>query len=264
MSCCQKIKNSLCSLKRCKRFFQNSEYIPISNCSESYISNKVNKITSLATWNIQGLFFYMSSEKHTRLLYELSLLNQDVICLQEVFECKLKQDIIKTMSNTHPYYLLGNTHKRYIIGEDSGLLVLSKYPIQFKKEIILEDAVLPDSLSNKSILYFSVGNLNLVNTHLQSPNVNSAEHIATKQTKQIGAESPFDEYIIMGDLNNIQAFRDLDCIPNNTSTTWNQSILDYIIPMGYTNLTLQTNVSDRDIKGITDHNCLFGKIDYIN
>lgn len=259
MGLCQIILNSLKTLRRCGRLYQEPDFIPLSNCDGC---NRSTQIQSIASWNVQGLFLYMSQSKEYQLLYELSLMNQDIICLQEVFEDSLKQSIIQTKQRTHPYYLLGNVHKRYVFGEDSGLLVLSKYPIEFQKEVVLNDAVLPDSLSNKSILYFSVGNLNLVNTHLQSPNVNSAEHIATDQTKLILKESPFDRVIITGDLNNKQAFEDLQCEPNNDSTTWNQDILDYIVPIQYDTFTISVSVSEREIEGITDHKCIQGILEY--
>ena len=81
----------------------------------------------------------------------------------------------------NPYYLIGINDKKYIIGEDSGLLVLSKYKIQFK--VKLDELLMPDKLANKSIIYFTIGRLNMMTTHLQSNSVENTQNNKETNTK---------------------------------------------------------------------------------
>jgi len=256
MDLCNKVINFIFSLKRLIRFIK---YDPMS-ITNSPPCNLNDKPLSIVTWNLQGLFLYMNNQKVKNIIHELLCLDQDILCLQEVFEDSLKSEIIHKLQKNYPYHLLGNCHKKYIIGEDSGLLVLSKYPIEFVKEIVLGESVMPDKLSNKSILYFKVGNLNLVTTHLQSSNMVPGGDIARDQIKLIVKESPFESYIITGDLNSDDACIHIDQPKNNTCVTWENEVLDYIIPINYPTMRLTTKVYDIDITNISDHKALIGKI----
>lgn len=227
---------------------------PLTNCDQVNVQNKPR---SIVTWNLQGLFFFMNPEKHQSILNEVSLLQTDIICLQEVFDNQLKESLIETMSETHPYYLLGTIDKKYCVGEDSGLLILSKYPIQFVKETLLPEAVIPDCFANKSILYFCVGDLNLCTCHLQSSNMRNAQCISAKQIQQIVEDSPFPNLIVTGDLNNNLGHVYLRQERTNSEPTWNNDILDYIVPINIPWLSMSTYVSQRSIEGVTDHKALF-------
>ncbi len=225
--------------------------------------NYLDKPTSIVSWNIQGLFYYLSSLRVNNIINSLQTFNQDIICLQEVFEDSLKTNIIQKLSHKYPYYLCGNICKKYIVGEDSGLLVLSKYKIEFIKEIFLNDNYFPDKMANKSILYFKIGCLNLVTTHLQSSYFYYIEDIAANQIKMIKHNSPFDNYIITGDLNNNQAYIYSGVSKNNDSNTWNNYILDYILPINLSTISVNTCVSTIDIKDTSDHNPLCATIEYL-
>ena len=82
------------------------------------------------------------------------------------------------------------------------------------KELILDEKVFPDRMANKSIMYFKVGNLNFVTSHLQSNNMyaNLGNDISCRQIKMIKEESPFHSYIVTGDLNHNEAYLLLDKI----------------------------------------------------
>jgi endonuclease/exonuclease/phosphatase family metal-dependent hydrolase len=182
----------------------------------------------------------MNTQKINNIIYLLRTIpTTDIICLQEVFEDILKEQIIHNLRDIYPYYLLGNTHKRYCVGEDSGLLVLSKYPIHYVDEIILDEYYVPDRMANKSLLYFKVGDINLLNTHLQSNNMFDNEELSKKQLLMIKNKSPFDQFIIVGDLNNEQADALLQIPSTNDCPTWNDQILDYILPYQYPDSQLQ-------------------------
>lgn len=257
---CRLFCNLLYCLRRITRCCHKKRELIEANSS---YANPNQRIESVITWNLQGLFLFMYERKRKNILYELGLVTQDVICLQEVFEDYLKEDIIHHMKHTHPYYLMGNTHKKYIVGDDSGLLVLSKYPIQFVKEIVLDEALMPDSLANKSILYFKVGNLNMVNTHLQSSNMNEAEGIAESQVELLVKQAPFTQFLICGDLNTNLGHYFANEPKNNFTPTWRQDILDYILVKQYPNIQVQPVVSSRSIQDVTDHYPLSSKLHYL-
>jgi len=211
--------------------------------------DKLNQVNSIVSWNLQGLFCYLYQLKIDNIIKELQLINSDVFCLQEVFEDELKETIIKRLSHTHPYYLHGRTDKKYYVGEDSGLLVLSKYKINFVKEVVLPSVINSDKFANKSILYFQIGDLNFSTTHLQSSN----ERISEEHLQLILQESPFTDYIITGDLNHNEAENILN-IPNNNQkrTCETNEILDYILPVNLKH-SVSNNVLDIDIFDVSDH-----------
>lgn len=260
MGICSLLYQLCKSLGRFQRFFCKNKEIIRSNSNSVDVTDKV---TSIATWNTQCLFLYMNSQKIKNIIYELKLLEfNDVLCLQEVFDDTMKYKIIDELSNIYPYYLLGNTDKKYRLGDDSGLLVLSKFKVKYCKEVILDGATFPDNLSNKSILYFSVGNLNMVNTHLQSSDLYNSSNVTIKQINDIIKYSPFERFIIIGDLNNSEAHIHVGVPKNNDQPTCDNSILDYILPIHYPCISIDSYISSRSIKNISDHKCLLSKINY--
>lgn len=250
--------NCICSIGRLYRCYKSKKFRHLTN--SNYVDT-TDKPTSIVTWNIQGLFIYMNKTKTKNILNQLLIMKQtDIFCLQEVFEDHLKEEIIYTMKDSHPYYLLGNTYKRYIIGEDSGLLILSKYPIKFVKESVLDEYFFPDRMANKSILYFKVGCLNIMTTHLQSDFMFYNKDISDKQLKLLKDKVPFNKFIITGDLNNENAEKQLSIRKNNIINTWwdgykTKKILDYILPYNYEDIltVFSTSVPNIDITNISDH-----------
>ena len=223
-----------------------SKDIKKTNCNESVSEDNPKSVLS---WNIQSLFCFTTPLKVKNIIENLLIFNSDVICLQEVFEDSIKQQIIKELIDVYPYYLMGYTNKKYILCEDSGLLILSKYNINFVKEELINECVLPDKLCGKTIIYFSIGNINFSNTHLQAHNPNIAE----KQIKEIVNLSPFDDFIITGDLNHENADEILNITKNNVENTWENVILDYIIPIQCKNIKLNVIVIKMDLRNVTDH-----------
>lgn len=205
--------------------------------------------SSIMSWNIQGLFCYTTPLKVKNIIEYIKLLNYDVVCLQEVFEDWIKEEFIKELNNNYPYYLLGNTKKKYIFGEDSGLLILSKYRINFIDEYLIEGCVLPDSLCEKTVIYFTIGDINFSTTHLQANNYDISE----KQIKEILNRSPFEKFIITGDLNHESADKILNVKNNNIKNTWENMILDYIIPINLNESKFTIDVINIDLKDVTDH-----------
>ena len=257
MNICHKIINSLQQLKRLKYICMKPRALLETN---SGYCSPGDTPQSVITWNIQGLFYFMNPYKREKIIKTLEGFTADVICLQEVFEDSLKAEIIDKLEYKYPYYLLGTTSKKCSLGEDSGLLVLSKYKIEYTKEIVFEDNFFPDSFANKSLLYFRVGCYNFVTTHLQSSNMIESEYIACNQIKNMIKKSPFDNFIICGDLNHTEAFIYTKCIKNNYVPTWNNDILDYIFCINMDDVVVRTEVIDIDTLRISDHNPLLGRL----
>jgi len=254
-----KIINTLSKIFKIRYICCKKKKLLCSNCEDN---NVYDKPVSAMTWNIQGLFYFLNPYKQKNIIKRLQENENDIICLQEVFEDSLKQEIIQKLYYKYPYYLLGNTDKKCIFGEDSGLLILSKYKIKFVKEILLSNNILPDILANKSILYFSVGNLNFATCHLQSSNMFFSEDISGNQIKILLQESPFKQYFILGDLNNNDAYIHTNCVKNNYETTWNNEILDYIFTINYKHIDINVEADKTNIQDVTDHYPLSCTIKY--
>lgn len=250
----ERILNCLSLITRVRRICCK-QYYEKTNCSSIYCSRSEPR--SIVSWNIQSFFFYLTKQKVQNIILKLNEIDADVVCLQEVFDDSVKKKLIEDLKIKYPYFLLGSTDKKCIFGEDSGLLVLSKYNIRFHKEIYLEDLAFPDITAKKSVLYFSVGSLNLTNMHLQSNNYNLSE----KQIKEVLIKSPFQKFLFIGDLNNPKADEILSVEKNNDKYTWNNSrILDYIIPIQQNEIQLNIDVINIELRNTSDHSPVYSTI----
>lgn len=200
---------------------------------QSYFDSSSYNINKITTWNIQELFWYCyKGNKIHNIINKLISFNSEIICLQEVFEQHSFNQIINNpiLKQKYPFFLSGTLANRFIIGENSGLLVLSKYPIQFRQFTQFHRTTIPDLLACKGAIYFSVGDLNFITTHLQS----GCPLIAKRQLHNIILNSPFKKKtILLGDLNFQTPYKEL-CIPkNNYKITHldSSSILDYILSL---------------------------------
>lgn len=248
--------NCLNLITRVKRVFYKQQ-IKKTNCS---LLPPVSEPQSIVSWNIQGLFFYITEQKLQNIILKLNEIDADVVCLQEVFEDSVKTKLIDVLKIKYPYFLLGSTTKKYIFGEDSGLLVLSKYNIIFHKEIFLKKLAFPDNAANKSVLYFTIGSLNLTNMHLQSSVTSDEYDLSEKQIKQVLIKSPFKKFLFIGDLNNPKADEILNIEKNNDKYTCDNQILDYIIPIQQNEIQLNINVINTDLTTTSDHFPIYSTI----
>ena len=86
---------------------------------------------------------------------------------------------------------------------------MSKFPIIDQKIHTFEIRRAACALTNKCAQYLTIQinvnhNINIVNTHLQSSHLNYCQNfkkIALKQIQEIIKFSPFENFILMGDLN---------------------------------------------------------------
>jgi len=245
------------SIQKGEHTYHNRNNIINSN---QILSNK-NKETdpvSIFSWNIQELFYYTNPEKLNNVIYYLENCNSDILCLQEVFEENSLNRIVtnKIINDNYEYMLTGNLSTKYIVGENSGLCVLSKYPIEYKYSCPLKKLTCPDLMAKKEILYFSVGNINFATSHLQSENL----EISKLQMEQIIECAPFEKFIIVGDMNNNFAELYMHSHCNNIVPTHDSGrILDYIIPYGNC-YNIVINVDTNIPKNTSDHFPIYGQI----
>lgn len=250
---CNRIINVISLIFRIKRLcFQ--KYIEQTNCNNLIISE--SNPDSILSWNIQSMFYFTTPLKVKNIIRYIEKFDYDVVCLQEVFEDNVKRKIIEKLEKKYPYYLIGKTIKKNIIGEDSGLLVLSKYNINFIKEIEFNDNVCPDIMARKTVIYFTIGDYNFSNAHIHSNNCTIAE----KHLQESIYQSPFNEYFMVGDLNHNSADKVLNVENNNKEPTWKNEILDYILPIGYKDIKLDVSVIKMDLTNVSDHLPIQSKI----
>lgn len=202
---------------------------------------------NIVTWNIQELFLYKSARKQKLVIDKLKEFSSDtdIICLQEVFCDDMKKTIIATLKESHSFWVTGNMRKKYLFGEDSGLLVMSKYPITFHKITDFDKMCTGmDTFANKGVLYFQVGSHYFATTHLQS----NCKKITETQWNMIYDQMPIEfrdeDMIIIGDINeSLQG-------NSNMIATHENEVIDVI----YSKKNPITNVTIPVPLEISDHN----------
>jgi endonuclease/exonuclease/phosphatase family metal-dependent hydrolase len=230
--------------------------INYGRCIEPFYENQNIDINlkKITTWNVQELFWYCyKGNKINNIIDHIKQFDSDIICLQEVFESYSFELIVnnKYLKERYPFYLTGTQANRFIIGENSGLLVLSKYPIKFHQFTQFHQTTFPDILACKGALYFSVGDTNFITTHLQS----ECPRIAKRQLHYILNESPFTKKtILLGDLNINDACDELGLCTNNNMIThlWSSSKLDYILNIT-NDVQLDIDIDHFSLENCSDH-----------
>jgi endonuclease/exonuclease/phosphatase family metal-dependent hydrolase len=217
------------------------------------IKNKIQKIKEICTWNVQELWWHSyRGNKLDNIIKYISNSTSDVLCLQEVFEPKVIRLLTThpAISRHFPYYLTGNLCNSYILGENSGLLVLSRYPIIFREFIPFKISAFPDTFASKGALFFTIGEINFITTHLQSINI----PVALRQLYHIIKNSPFKgKTILLGDLNIPDPFPFLKMQRNNQGHTHlSGCTLDHIIPL-HSDIDFGVEVDYINLKNTSDH-----------
>ena len=190
--------------------YDNNTYINIKDYEYNTDTCLVQPYNlKVISWNIQGLFIYSKLLKINNLAQCIKFLDADVICLQECFSNHIKYKLINNLNKIYPYALSGNLTKKFIIGEDSGLMVLSKYPIKRIHFEHFKYSCSIDSLSNKGFLVFNILGLNFINTHLQcnyNNKIKPDNNICYYQFKQLlnyinQNEFIKNNFLLVGDFN---------------------------------------------------------------
>ena len=256
------IINMFFALLRVNRFSNFGYYLKDEFMSSTQINYSSAKIRKIITWNVNGIFIYFNNEKLKKIIKVIHNLDADLICLQECFDNTIKDSIVNNLKFQYPYFISGSLKKRFVVGEDSGLLVLSKLPLEHVKFHSYKNSCGIDGwLSNKGVLYFRVDGMNFANTHTQSEDLcycdmdyKNNPSITKTQIKEILHNSPFGrDFILMGDLNNTFACQVLNIKKNNSEYTFidDKKCYDYIVSLSNENyvsnvsvLKIQNNPSD--------------------
>lgn len=190
----------------------------------SFNSSAANTFKGI-TYNIQLFPFYMdlstppnNKKERATNIPQLIGIEYDYVSLNEVLDRDLRTQIINTMKKNYPYYVdaPGMSGANILSG---GIVTFSKWPILDVKQMVYQNAYLPDSLSNKGVTYIKINKVdkkgrgqiyNIFSTHLQStldPNKKAFEQPRTKQIQELrnfilAQNIPANEpVIIAGDLN---------------------------------------------------------------
>ena len=167
----------------------------IIGITNSLSAQKSGDSLTIASWNIQMLpkvyqpFTKLTRKKQSirapKIIQYLNAADFDLIVLQEVFDRSIQKEIAKGLIVNYPYQQLpikeGFTWKL-----SSGVMILSKYPIKFLKNVIFNTSKKSDKAAQKScvLVQVEIGSKTLLlgGTHLDSKSQES-RHLQYEMTK---------------------------------------------------------------------------------
>ena len=274
MYCCYILINAAFYILRLFRILIFSSYLEdtykdtSSNRTTVFDDYLVPEPQTIVSWNIHGLPLFITNDITRNIVNNIMNFNCDIVCIQECFSDILLHKIKKETCTVYPYLITGSLKKKFVLGENSGLVILSKYPITFQLFHTYKSSSGCDRLSNKGYLMVNIGNLNIVNTHLQSNELNifctNTEKIIEDQIEQLKQYLPCEKSILCGDFNTTKLDNYIDIKINNKRNTLNSlifrkpQVLDYIVSKD-TNYELRTTVMDLH-KNPSDHKPVRGLI----
>lgn len=103
--------------------------VPLTTPDTYVDDNHENVPKNILSWNVRGLSIYLNADKQVNIMNIISGFTTDIVCLQECFDDDLREYLCNNLLQTYPFYVSGDLSKKFIIGEDSGLMIFSKYPI---------------------------------------------------------------------------------------------------------------------------------------
>ncbi len=202
----------------------DSIYFAIDKSPE-ILSSKNDEEISVITYNIQAFPNYIGvaldlNKMNSRVHYlghADALKKADVIVFQEAWDPASREVLINMLHSAYPYSIdpvPENTHFKPL---NSGLLVLSRYPITTQHFVNYQDYQTltdADNLSNKGALYFKIDKngqpYNFITTHTQAQEDTQAVSVRQEEFNIIKKEIilnkkidiPTDEPLLfLGDLN---------------------------------------------------------------
>lgn len=153
----------------------------IIGITNSLSAQKSGDSLTIASWNIQMLpkvyqpFTKLTRKKQSirapKIIQYLNAADFDLIVLQEVFDRSIQKEIAKGLIVNYPYQQMpikeGFTWKL-----SSGVMILSKYPIKFLKNVVFNTSKKSDKAAQKScvLVQVEIGSKTLLlgGTHLDS------------------------------------------------------------------------------------------------
>lgn len=180
--------------------------LPLSCFAQEFRVLTWNTFLIPPPWNI--------SKQHERAKVMKDLLpglGHEVMFFQEAFYDKERRMLIKELKKTYPFVAVPKKGKKIKHIQDSGLFIVSKYPMEVLDQVIFKDCAKADCMSSKSAIIVEITLPNgkkaqFVNTHLQAWNEPKTIAVRRKQLEQIKEMlllhlSPGVPQILIGDLN---------------------------------------------------------------
>ena len=206
----------------------------IIGITNSLSAQKSGDSLTIASWNIQMLpkvyqpFTKLTRKKQSirapKIIQYLNAADFDLIVLQEVFDRSIQKEIAKGLIVNYPYQQLpikeGFTWKL-----SSGVMILSKYPIKFLKNVIFNTSKKSDKAAQKScvLVQVEIGSKTLLlgGTHLDSKSQESRylQYEMTKNeilTPYLNDSLPF---YLAGDFNTSSSHEDYKKMISNFGLT---------------------------------------------
>ena len=170
-------------------------------------------LLKILSWNIGMLpvldLFKEKDERAEAIANALSLCDYDIIVFQEAFTAHARDVINHTLHDRYPYAYGPANGSKFSLKFNSGIWILSKVPLQKKKEIEFTASAGFDSFARKgAVLFegeFQNNSFQLIATHLQDDDYPQA--IRNQQLEEIFEKLifPFSDMrtpqIICGDFN---------------------------------------------------------------
>lgn len=226
---------NICSKKGLSKIYLPDDFLNNIKENNTILNTKNYKDElRIMSYNIDGLFVHYNLNNYQNIAkfikYQFLDNNIDVICLQEVWEKSILDLITKDLNNL--YIATPSTKLKYYIGENTGLMVISRYEIYLNDFIEFQNCKLCCNMTRKGFQIVDIKYDNkyysIINTHLQSSFNNIYyQNIAIVQLNQIIEYCRNNKYLIMGDLNlDTQYMKQI--ISNNITINYNPSLKHYI------------------------------------
>lgn len=131
---------------------------------------------SILTWNtflIPPPFNSTKQEERADLMSKkLKTLDHDIIFFQEAFLDTKRELIIKELASIYPYAAVPKKGEGFFQFQDSGLFIVSKYPMKVLDQVIFEDCSGNDCFASKSAIIVEITfpndkKIQMIDTHLQ-------------------------------------------------------------------------------------------------
>lgn len=149
---------------------------------------------SVLTWNTfllpPPINYTRQAERGALMAEKLRKIDSDIIFFQETFYESERELMIKDLSSSYPYVVIPKKGDGFFQFINSGLMIVSKYPVKVLDQVVFDDCVFSDCFASKSAIIIEVTLPNnkvvqMLNTHLQAWNETKAIAVRKKQLQQI-------------------------------------------------------------------------------
>ena len=249
-------------------FFAQTEHID-SILIEKKAAKKTHSLKILS-WNMYLLpaktFMRTAQKARAELIaQQFNESDYDVLVLQEAFHKKARQILAKALKEKYPYQI-GPANKGGFIKTNSGLWIVSKYPLEFVAQTKYEECFGVDCFAKKGALLVEVTKdgktFQIADTHLQAEGGEKPDNIRISQVKQM-TEKLIEAYekegvtqLLCGDFNidineanykKMMTIVKADNTPTSGALQFTSSAPDYGTPSSVIDYILVRNQSDDDM-----------------